>query len=60
MMGAGGSCLEEEDAEDADEGGETSPSPRRSSSSAEDGYSGDGSCRSRSCSASLNRLMRTR
>ena len=37
------SCLERDEAEDAGEGGETSPSPRRSSSSAEDGYSGDGS-----------------
>lgn len=37
------SCLEREVAEDADEEGETSPSPRRSSSSAEDEYSGDGS-----------------
>ena len=36
-MGSGGSCFEKEEAEEAGEGGETSPSPRRSSSSAEDG-----------------------
>lgn len=36
-MGADGLCLETEEAEDAGEGGETSPSPTISSSSAEDG-----------------------
>lgn len=36
-MMSDGSWFERDGAEDADEGGEISPSPRRSSSSAEDG-----------------------